>query len=45
VDPPATLVAGRVASLADTLAWFVPGDLMLTAPPPSGPLAAGARRT
>jgi uroporphyrin-III C-methyltransferase len=45
VDPPATLVAGRVASLADTLAWFVPGDLRLTAPPPSGPLAAGARRT
>jgi uroporphyrin-III C-methyltransferase len=45
VDPPATLVAGRVAALADTLAWFVPGDLRLTAPPPSGPLAAGARRT
>jgi uroporphyrin-III C-methyltransferase len=45
VDPPATLVAGRVAALADTLAWVVPGDLRLTAPPPSGPLAAGARRT
>jgi uroporphyrinogen III methyltransferase / synthase len=45
VDPPATLVAGRVAALADTLAWVVPGDLRLTAPPPSGPLAAAARRT
>jgi uroporphyrin-III C-methyltransferase len=27
VDPPATLVCGQVAALADTLAWFVPGDL------------------
>jgi siroheme synthase len=27
VDPPATLVAGRVAALADTLAWFVPREL------------------
>jgi uroporphyrin-III C-methyltransferase len=31
VDPPATLVAGRVVALADTLAWFVPGELRLTA--------------
>ena len=45
VDPPATLVAGRVVALADTLAWFVPGDLLLAARPPSGPLAAGARAT
>ena len=45
VDPPATLVAGRVVALADTLAWFVPGDLMLASRPPSGPLAAGARAT
>jgi uroporphyrin-III C-methyltransferase len=45
VDPPATLVAGRVAALADTLAWFVPGDLTLVSQPPSGPLAADARRT
>ena len=45
VDPPATLVAGRVVALADTLAWFVPGDLLLAAQPPSGPLAAGARAT
>jgi hypothetical protein len=42
---PATLVAGRVAALADTLAWFVPGDLTLVSQPPSGPLAADARRT
>jgi len=26
VEPPATLVAGRVAALADTLAWFVPAE-------------------
>jgi len=45
VDPPATLVAGRVAALADTLAWFVPGDLTLASAPPSGPLAAAVRRT
>ncbi len=45
VDPPATLVAGRVVALADTLAWFVPGDLMLASRPPSGPLAAGASAT
>jgi len=45
VDPPATLVAGRVVALADALAWFVPGDLLLAARPPSGPLAAGARAT
>jgi uroporphyrin-III C-methyltransferase len=31
VDPPATLVAGRVVALADTLAWFVPGELRLAA--------------
>jgi uroporphyrin-III C-methyltransferase len=31
VDPPATLVAGRVAALADTLAWFVPGELRVAA--------------
>jgi len=45
IDPPATLVAGRVVALAGTLAWFVPGDLLLAARPPSGPLAAGARAT
>jgi uroporphyrin-III C-methyltransferase len=27
VDPPATLVAGPVVSLAEELAWFAPGDL------------------
>jgi len=32
-------------ALADTLAWFVPGDLMLASRPPSGPLAAGASAT
>jgi uroporphyrin-III C-methyltransferase len=31
VEPPATLVAGRVAALAGTLAWFVPGELRLAA--------------
>jgi uroporphyrin-III C-methyltransferase len=31
VDPPATLVAGRVAALAGTLAWFVPGELLMAA--------------
>jgi uroporphyrin-III C-methyltransferase len=43
VDPPATLVTGRVAALAATLAWFVPSDLRLAPRPPSGPLAAGGR--
>jgi siroheme synthase len=45
VDPPATLVAGRVAALAGTLAWFVPGELLLASGPPAGPLAAGGGAT
>jgi uroporphyrin-III C-methyltransferase len=45
VDAPATLVAGQVAALAGMLAWFVPGELLLAGPPPSGPLAAGGGAT